>query len=177
MAVRPMASETRTLNVGRCAGIYAIENTVSADAYVGATVDIHMRIGSHTSLLRANAHSCKKFQSNYNEYGEEAFSWRIVEAVPRYLYTDSRGGLIRQWLAVRETFHVLLLSATLTNRKYLCNYSEVHAITAEKFARCEQAAKGIDVKLKQRPVGGFLSMIAGRPRKRIEKKKGKSHGK
>ena len=51
--------------------------------YIGSTsVSFHVRKNSHLRELRKNTHENRHLQNAFNKYGEEAFTWDIVEIVP-----------------------------------------------------------------------------------------------
>lgn len=60
-------------------GIYKITNTENGKVYVGQSVDIAKRFKEHKKLLRKNAHINYRLQDDWNVYGEDAFSFDVVE--------------------------------------------------------------------------------------------------
>ena len=62
--------------------IYKIINLVNDKFYVGSTVCKKVRFRQHRKLLRGNRHHCKHLQAAWNKYGEEKFSFVVVEEVP-----------------------------------------------------------------------------------------------
>jgi group I intron endonuclease len=62
--------------------IYKIINLVNNKFYVGSTVSTKVRFRQHRKLLRANRHHCKHLQAAWNKYGEDKFTFQIVEEVP-----------------------------------------------------------------------------------------------
>ena len=61
--------------------IYKIENVVTDDFYVGSAVNHKRRKWEHWSQLKKNEHHCVKLQQAWNEYGEDAFEFVIIEEV------------------------------------------------------------------------------------------------
>lgn len=61
--------------------IYGILNLVNGKIYVGSAVDIYYRFHTHKSKLKYNQHVNKHLQSAWNEYGELAFDFIILEHV------------------------------------------------------------------------------------------------
>lgn len=63
-------------------GIYAIQNTITGAIYVGGTAkSFRERWRAHRSQLVRGEHPSIKLQSDWSEYGEEAFVFSVVEAV------------------------------------------------------------------------------------------------
>ena len=60
-------------------GIYTIRCIPTDKVYVGSSIKIESRWRSHISLLKKNEHHSKKLQSEFNQYGLNAFSFTIVE--------------------------------------------------------------------------------------------------
>ncbi len=59
-------------------GIYEIVNTTNGDRYIGGTIHLNRRWSCHRSQLRGNYHTGKLLQDAWNEYGENAFEYRIL---------------------------------------------------------------------------------------------------
>lgn len=64
----------------RVHGAYAIINTITGRAYVGATVDLLTRISGHRSMLSRGAH-VQSLQSDWYQYGAESFQFAVLEIV------------------------------------------------------------------------------------------------
>lgn len=62
-------------------GIYKITNTVANKVYVGSSKRVGTRIKAHFSALRANRHKNSKLQKSFNQDGEAAFSWELLQVV------------------------------------------------------------------------------------------------
>lgn len=60
-------------------GIYKITNTVTSDFYIGSSVDIKYRWYKHKRELELNHHVNNHLQNAWNKYGEENFSFEIVQ--------------------------------------------------------------------------------------------------
>ncbi len=60
-------------------GIYLIKNTLNNKVYVGRSVQIELRTKQHISLLVQNQHANKHLQNSWNKYGEEAFTFEILD--------------------------------------------------------------------------------------------------
>lgn len=60
-------------------GIYKIINVVNNKFYVGSAVDFAARKRRHWWALRSQRHANKYLQSAWNKYGEQSFTFVIVE--------------------------------------------------------------------------------------------------
>lgn len=61
--------------------IYKIVNVVSEDFYIGSAVKEKRRKWEHWTLLKTGRHHCARLQNAWNEYGEDAFEFVLVEQV------------------------------------------------------------------------------------------------
>ena len=59
--------------------IYQIKNLTSGKVYVGSATFYDKRIGTHVSRLRRNKHHSKHLQSSWIKYGEDNFTFSILE--------------------------------------------------------------------------------------------------
>jgi len=65
--------------------VYEIAHVSSGKAYIGSSVDVNRRIHQHRIQLRAGSHPNKPLQKDWNEFGEEAFSFDIVQrSIPEH---------------------------------------------------------------------------------------------
>lgn len=62
--------------------IYKITNTINGKIYIGQTNDFYRRRKEHRSLLRTNKHVNRHLQFAWNYYGENSFSFEILEECP-----------------------------------------------------------------------------------------------
>ena len=64
-------------------GIYCIENLVNGKKYVGQSIDIKSRFSKHKSLLRLGKHKNIHLQGAWDTYGENNFSFYVIEECPQ----------------------------------------------------------------------------------------------
>lgn len=60
-------------------GVYAITCLSSGKMYIGQAENFNKRLKMHFSLLKRNKHHCVHLQRAFNKYGENNFSWNVVE--------------------------------------------------------------------------------------------------
>lgn len=60
-------------------GIYSITNIVNGKTYIGQSVNLEDRVIHHRSELRHNRHSNTYLQNSWNKYGEDCFSFNVLE--------------------------------------------------------------------------------------------------
>lgn len=61
--------------------VYSITNTTNGDRYVGSSVSVNRRRQAHFRLLRSGDHENERLQRAWRKYGENAFSFSILEEV------------------------------------------------------------------------------------------------
>jgi group I intron endonuclease len=69
--------------VGNTSGIYSIVNLINGKIYVGSAVNINKRWKNHKIELRLDRHCNIYLQSAWNKYGEENFSFVVLEYCER----------------------------------------------------------------------------------------------
>lgn len=60
-------------------GIYKITNKENGKCYIGSSKDITRRFSQHRGNLRNNRHHSRHLQNAWNLYGEDAFTYEILE--------------------------------------------------------------------------------------------------
>jgi len=81
-------------------GIYAIQNKMTGDEYIGHSKDIHDRVMIHRSRLRAGNHPNPRLQKDFLEYGESAFHLIIIESLDDVHILRDRE---RHWQGIRKS--------------------------------------------------------------------------
>lgn len=64
-------------------GVYVIVHVESGMAYIGSASDIAQRWFKHRGSARRGMHSNPRFQAAWDEHGEDAFRFVIVERIPK----------------------------------------------------------------------------------------------
>lgn len=62
-------------------GVYRIRCAPNGNSYIGSSVNVHARWADHRSKLRHGKHWSRHLQRSWNKYGDDAFSFEIVEVV------------------------------------------------------------------------------------------------
>ena len=70
--------------------IYCIKNNINGHCYIGQTINYAQRKSKHLSSLRLNNHCNKHLQNAYNKYGEQNFSFSIIEEINDYSIIGER---------------------------------------------------------------------------------------
>lgn len=60
-------------------GIYQIKNLVNGKVYIGQSLNVKYRLNGHLSLLKRNKHENYHLQNSFNFYGENQFSFKVIE--------------------------------------------------------------------------------------------------
>lgn len=77
------------------AGVYAITCQPTGESYIGQSCNIEARWKSHVSYLRGGYHHNPRLGKAWNQYGESAFSFAVIEEVQDL-----------QHLRMREKHHI-----------------------------------------------------------------------
>lgn len=67
----------------RIAGVYIIRCLTNGKIYIGSSVHVHKRWSTHRRALHKNRHFNKSIQNAWNKYGENAFTFEILECCER----------------------------------------------------------------------------------------------
>ena len=68
------------MTTNKVSGIYTITNKTTGRLYIGESLDIYRRWhDEHIPQLRKNRHYNKELQNDFNKYGEENFSFEVLE--------------------------------------------------------------------------------------------------
>lgn len=62
-------------------GIYKITCTANGKIYIGSSADLHDRRRKHFNMLRQNKHHSPYLQRAWNKYGEQCFTFEVLELV------------------------------------------------------------------------------------------------
>lgn len=62
-------------------GVYRIRNSCNGKVYIGSSLNIDLRKSSHRRDLRNNRHCNTHLQNAWNKYGEESFTFEVLEKI------------------------------------------------------------------------------------------------
>lgn len=60
-------------------GIYKITNSINNKIYIGSSIDLYQRKGSHFSSLKHNSHHNTHLQYSYNKHGKQNFIFDVIK--------------------------------------------------------------------------------------------------
>ena len=69
-------------------GLYIIINTKNDRVYLGSSLNLQSRLKSHRVTLRGNRHANMHLQADWNEFGEDAFSFAVLKEYPNANSTE-----------------------------------------------------------------------------------------
>ena len=81
--------------------IYLLKNNANGKIYVGRTSQFRYGKKSHINNLRANRHSNKMLQEDFNKYGEDFFEFEIVEEKESGY---GRSHIEQEWMIKLQTY-------------------------------------------------------------------------
>lgn len=70
-------------NENRVAGIYKITNITNNQVYIGESLNIEERWEKHKKNLKDGTHHSYKLQNDYNKFGEDNFTYEIIEELDK----------------------------------------------------------------------------------------------
>ena len=84
-------------------GIYQIKNMRNGKLYIGSAKNLQGKINSHKFQLKNGLHRNKEMQREYNEAGEDGFSFEVLDYLKpkedlNYDYTEELNLLEEMWL-------------------------------------------------------------------------------
>lgn len=90
-------------------GIYVIRNNTSDKVFVGASLNLPGIINRHKFALGHGSHASKSLQADWNELGEQSFSFEIVDELsprsdPKADYKNELALLEKLWLEKLDPF-------------------------------------------------------------------------
>lgn len=99
-------------------GIYAIVNFAERRFYVGSSVDIICRFGSHKERLNCGKHHSKKLQEDWDRLGRCSFSFLVLETGIDLVYLQDREKFWMDALKGRDFYNGTSAAKRKDNRYY-----------------------------------------------------------
>lgn len=117
--------------------IYCIKCIPNGKRYIGMTTSWPVkRLRAHTTLLRRGIHGVEDLQADFQQYGEDAFEFRVIEEgyIPKEIRLNVNGNPFQTLDCVfprkRERHYIKELRSFRRNRGY--NYKDWCHFTLEK---------------------------------------------
>lgn len=77
-------------NLTKESGVYVIVNLINGKYYVGSSVSIKSRVKVHYSSLSKNKHHNKYLQNDWNEFGSDKFTVKVVSVGDSFLEEEQK---------------------------------------------------------------------------------------
>jgi group I intron endonuclease len=124
----------------RESGIYKITNTINSRIYIGSSNFCYLRWHQHKYKLNHNIHTNIHLQKEWIKYGEEAFSFSILEVVEEFYLMD------------REQYWLDLLPCNISEGGYNISRSSISSRGVKKKPLSESHKLKIGLALKGKPI-------------------------
>lgn len=90
------------MTANKVSGIYTITNKVTGKLYIGESLDIYRRWhDEHIPQLRKNSHYNRELQNDFNKYGEENFSFEVLER-----YSEDNPIATKARILILESYYI-----------------------------------------------------------------------
>lgn len=91
-------------------GIYQIKNLRNGRIFIGSAKNLQGKLNSHKFQLKNGLHRNKEMQKEYDEVGEEGFSFKILDSLKpkedlNYDYTEELKLLEEMWLEKLQPYN------------------------------------------------------------------------
>lgn len=80
-------------------GVFSITCVPTGATFAGTSKDTEREYNRHTFQLEGNMHPNKQLQALWNEYGEDAFEYNVIEELK---YDDPQADLKRELVALLD---------------------------------------------------------------------------
>ncbi len=90
-------------------GVYQIKNLVTGKIFIGSSKNLQARINRHKFELKFGSEAIKELQDDYNKYGEQNFSFEIIDELkpkeePGINYKEDIEVLEQLWIEKLQPF-------------------------------------------------------------------------
>ena len=94
---------------GKPSGVFQVKNLVNGKALLGSSLNLEGPLNKHRFMLRINSYPNKELQKDWNDLGEDQFSFEILETVevkddPNFNLKDELTLLEEIWLEKLQPF-------------------------------------------------------------------------
>lgn len=114
-------------------GIYKIENLINKKLYVGSSNNIKRRWGEHIKSLNNNLHPNKHLQFSWNKYGQNNFTFNVLEECEEYNLLEREQFYIDDLNVLNDSIGYNI--APYADKPYLSDYGKerVKEVNSELF--------------------------------------------
>ena len=95
-------------------GIYQIRNLLNGKRYVGSAVCFRVRWNGHRMRLRRGDHHSRHLQASWNKYGEDSFSFEVIETCAPELLIERE----QHHLDAGANYNVCLVAGSTLGRRH-----------------------------------------------------------
>ena len=93
----------------RLMGVYQIRNTVTEKVWIDSSINVPAKFNRYRLQLAAGLHPSKALQADWDEFGESAFAFEILEHLepqddPSYDYTSDLKIMKEIWMEKVEPY-------------------------------------------------------------------------
>ena len=90
-------------------GVYQIRNTINEKVWIDSSVNVPAKFNRYKLQLNAGSHPSKTLQADWNEFGEDAFEFELLEPLeprcdPNYDHAGDLECLEDLWLKKLEPY-------------------------------------------------------------------------
>lgn len=90
-------------------GVFQVKNTVNGKVLLAGTRNLHGPLNRHLFTLKLGTHLNKQLQADWNQYGEAAFVFEVLEVVEKrdeegFSMEEALGALERKWVEKLQPF-------------------------------------------------------------------------
>lgn len=116
-------------------GIYYIKNTKTEQIYIGQSINLKERLNDHFNKLRKNKHHNNHMQNSFNKYGEENFSYGVIEYCEPNKLDELEIHYINFFNAIENGFNIIDggISTPITPKLDLSN-DEIKKLYLDKYS-------------------------------------------
>lgn len=118
-------------SIPRTSGVYEFRNKVNNKVYVGSSKNLYYRLKDHLKTLHTNRHYNKHFQSSWDKYGEENFTFNVIELCSVYEILNVEQKYIDLYKACDKKYGYNIIPNALNSSGY--NWTEEERIRRSKY--------------------------------------------
>lgn len=113
-------------------GVYCLENIYNGRMYIGSSTDVMSRRNSHLCLLRKGKGHSKELQYSYDEDGEDAFLFYVIEACTKDVLRQREAYWIDNTSCLTTGFNKVRMEVTQKTIKNILTKPAIRNIHSQK---------------------------------------------